>query len=926
MRRLFYMSLLVSFLASPCVAQSQSAEITGVVTDPSGAVVPFASILAITGDGQVHRTAADKHGVYSIRGLEPGLYTIKAICIGFAAFQQDKIRLSAGQVIRVDVSLNIEMQREEVNVFDKDTRVDIDPDRNASALVLQGKDLDILPDDLSQLQAQLQAMAGPGPGPEEPELYVDGFSADKLPPKSAIREIRINQNPYSAQYDRPGRGRTEIFTKPGADAFHGGLWTSGNDSSFNSGNPFVQLQPPYHSVQLDSNLGGPITKKAAFFLNVDWANTQTNAIVDAETLDSNLNQTLFTQAVPNPSTNMGFSSRFDVQLEPNNNATVRYQLGRGKATDVGIGQLALPSQGSNANSLWQSVQISDVQTYGAKVVNQFRFQYSTNRNRQEAQSDAPEITVQGAFTGGGSNVGNLLNNQDHYELQDYVSVNSGRHFVKFGGRLSIVREVNSSTANFNGDFVFSSLDAYQLTAQGLQQGLTAVQIRAEGGGASQFSINSGNAGISVAAADAGLYLEDNWKPRPNLMLSYGFRFETQTDIGKHLDFAPRLGAAWGVGRSRKGPPKTVLRAGYGWFYTRFPPDYVLQAERQNGVNQTQFLANFPDFFPNIPPLNILQAQASQTIYQISPTVRAPYVMQTGISVDRQIVKSATMSVSYLNSRGVDQLISRNINAPLPGTYNPADPASGVRPLGTNENVYQYESEGVFKQNQLIVNVNLRHGSKFTLFGSYALNCAHGNTSGAGSFPSNQYDLNADYGRTLYDIRHRVVLGGSLSLPYGFRLTPFVSTASGAPFNIVVGQDLNGDSLFNDRPAFATNLSRHSVVRTRWGTFDTVPIAGQEIIPVNYGTGPGQFTANMAVGKTFSFGVEHDHQTARSDKRKASAKRYGLTFEVSAQNVLNKVNLAQPVGVLGSPLFGTSTSLSGSSAANRTVNLQMQFTF
>jgi hypothetical protein len=926
MRHLFYTSLLLSFLTGACMAQSQSAEITGVITDPSGAVVPLANILVTTTDGKTHRAAADKRGVYSIRGVEPGLCTINVTSDGFASFRRDNIPLSEGQILRVDVSLDIEVQQEEVNVYDKDTRVDIDPDKNASALVFQGKDLDTLPDDLSQLQTQLQAMAGPGLGPEQPELYVDGFSANKLPPKSAIREIRINQNPYSAQYDRPGRGRTEIFTKPGADAFHGGLWINGNDSSFNSQNPFVQLQPPYHSVQLDANLGGPITKKAAFFLNADWANTQTNAIVNAEILDSNLNQIHFTQAVPNPSMSVGFSSRFDLQVRANNTLMVRYQFGDGRTPDSGVGQLALPSQGYVANNLGQSVQISDVQTYGAKVINQSRFQYSTNRNRQEAQSDAPEITVEGAFTGGGSNVGNLLSNQDHYELQDYVSVDSGRHFVKFGGRLRVVRDVNSSTANFNGNFVFSSLDAYQLTAQGLQQGLTAMQIRTEGGGASQFSINSGNAGISVAAADAGLYLEDNWKPRPNLMLSYGLRFETQTDIGKHLNFAPRLGAAWGIGRSRKGPPKTILRAGYGWFYTRFPADYVLQAERQNGVNQAQFFSNSPDFFPNIPPLSILQAQTSQTIYQISPTIRAPYVMQSGVSVDRQIIKSATLSVSYLNLRGVDQLISRNINAPLPGTYNSADPASGVRPLGTNENVYQYESEGVFKQNQLTANVNLRGGSRFTLFGSYVLNFAHGNTSGIGSFPSNQYNLNADYGRTSYDIRHRGVLGGSLSTPYGFRLTPFVSVASGAPFNIVVGQDLNGDSQFNDRPAFATDLSRPSVVKTRWGIFDTAPIAGQEIIPVNYGTGPGQFTANMAVGKTFSFGGEHHHQTAKSDEGKVSAKPYSLTFEASAQNVLNKVNLAQPVGVLGSPLFGTSTSLSGSSAANRTINLQMQFSF
>jgi len=922
-----FTALLLNVCVGICAAQSQNAEITGIVTDPSGAVISLASVLLIDSGGGAYKTATDKRGLYIVNGLAPGLYTIKITCRDFDSFRQDNVRLLDGQIIRLDIELNIEPRREEVNVSDQSSGVGISSDSNADASVFQGKDLDALADEPTQLQQQLLAIAGPGAGSEMPQMSVDGFDAGNLPPKSAIREIRINQNPYSAQYDRPGRGRIEIVTKPGADAFHGGLWASGNDSAFNSQNPFISQQPPYHSAQLDFNLGGPITKKSAFFLNLDRSKTQTNAIVDTEILNSNLNQIHFAEAIPSPNANVGFSSRVDFQLGAKNSATVRYQLSHWTTTNGGIGQSALSSQGYDSDGLGQSLQISDVQTYGAKAVNQFRFQFSRSQNHQNVQSDAPTIAVQGAFTGGGSNAGNLRNDQDHFELQDHVSIDSGKHIMKLGERLRVVHESSFSNANFNGNFVFPSLNAYQFTVQGIQQGLTPVQIRSEGGGASQFSINSGTAGISLAAADIGLYAEDNWKVRPNLMLNYGLRFEAQTNIAKHLAFAPRLGLAWGIGGGRKGPAKTVIRAGYGWFYTRFGTDYVLQADRQNGKNQVQFLANSPDFFPNIPPLQTLESQSASTTYRVSPTIRAPYLMQAGIGVDHQIVKSATVSVNYVNSRGVDQLITRNINAPLPGTYNPTDPTSGVGPLGMNQNIYEYESEGVFRQSQLIANINVRHGSRLSVFGSYVLNSAHGNTSGAGSFPSNQYDLDADYGRTLYDIHHRAVLGGSLALPHGFRLAPFVVATSGAPFNIVVGQDLNGDSIFNDRPSFATNLTRPSVVATKWGIFDTVPIAGQRIIPVNYGTGPSQFTADVTVGKTFNFGAGHIHQSSsKSSEQKASAERYSLAFDVSARNVLNRVNLAQPVGVLGSPLFGTSTALAGSSAANRIVTVQMQFTF
>jgi hypothetical protein len=411
-----------------------------------------------------------------------------------------------------------------------------------------------------------------------------------------------------------------------------------------------------------------------------------------------------------------------------------------------------------------------------------------------------------------------------------------------------------------------------------------------------------------------------------LTLSYGLRFESQDRISDHADFAPRLGLAWAVGGGRKGPSKTVLRVGYGWFYTRFREEYVLQVERQNGVNQQEFIVNSPDFYPNVPPVSTLDTQVPPTIYRISPSLHAPETMQVGIGVDRQLASSATLSLNYIHSRGRYQLLSRNINAPLPGTYDPADPTSGVRPLGNQQSIYEYDSLGIYQQNQLIANLRLRAGARLSLFGYYVLNYADADTAGASSFPSNQYDIRDDYGRASYDVRHRLLLGGLFSLPYGFHVSPFVTAASGAPFNIVVGTDLNGDGQFNDRPAFATDLGRPSVVSTRWGIFDTSPIPGQRIIPINFGAGPSQFVANLRVGKSISFGPEVAGATGLARARRSANGRYSLRFESSAQNIFNRRNLAQPVGTLGSPLFGKSNALAGSSSANRILNLQMQFRF
>ena len=160
-------------------------------------------------------------------------------------------------------------------------------------------------------------------------------------------------------------------------------------------------------------------------------------------------------------------------------------------------------------------------------------------------------------------------------------------------------------------------------------------------------------------------------------------------------------------------------------------------------------------------------------------------------------------------------------------------------------MYQYESDGEFEQNQLIVNANVRIGSKVSLFGWYTLNNVNANTTGASSFPNNQYDLAQNYGPTSYDVRNRAFVGGTIALPRGIRVNPFLVMSSGIPFNITLGQDYNGDSIFNDRPTFATpGQTGPNIVVTKWGTFNLTPQPGQTVIPPYYGMGPGRFSLNL----------------------------------------------------------------------------------
>jgi len=252
-------------------------------------------------------------------------------------------------------------------------------------------------------------------------------------------------------------------------------------------------------------------------------------------------------------------------------------------------------------------------------------------------------------------------------------------------------------------------------------------------------------------------------------------------------------------------------------------------------------------------------------------------------------------------------LTRNINAPLPGTYVLGDPTSGARPYGGTNNIYSYDSGGLSRYYRLLPSFSYSTSKGLFVNASYQLVWYTTDSSGGG-FPSNQYDLGVDKGPGYLDIRHRIILFGSVPLPWHFSVSGSLFANTAPPFNIVVGQDLNGDSEFNDRPAFATDLTRPSVVRTQWGTFDTNPLPTQQIIPYNYGRAPGAVRTFLTLTRNVSFGPEQKMPGAKGPL----PRKYTLGFVAVAENVPNHPNFAPPVGTLGSPLFGHSQDTLGPS--------------
>lgn len=457
----------VAFAQAHAQAQAQeqtavqaqgTSRLHGTVTDQTGGVVPGAAVTVTIGSGGTRTTTTNEKGQYTFDRLPAGPYTLKVAVDGFQEFTS-QVELRADASKSIDARLRVAMAVSTSVNSNEPLGLSVDPRNSLSAVVLTARDIARLPDDPQRMLMRLLELAGSTGRPEDVSLLVDGFREYKrLPPKDTIEMIRINSNPFSAEFSQPGLDRIEIVTKPGSDTYHGEIRFQGGDSALNARNPIATTKPPMRTRNVNGWLQGPIVKGRLDFMAYagQWQQDE-NAVINATVLDPAGGVTEpFTTAVSVPARINSF--QFGMNVRPMNNHRVNVTFTRNEETrrNQGLeGGFDLPERAFDRTQtdevgrmLWTAV--------GSHAVNDVRLEVTRNRGGTDPLVNAPAVLVFDAFFAGGNQTVGTRSSSTLTQGSNTLTLQRGRHTAKTGVLFETVAQDSVDRTGFNGQFLFGT--------------------------------------------------------------------------------------------------------------------------------------------------------------------------------------------------------------------------------------------------------------------------------------------------------------------------------------------------------------------------------------------------------------------------------------------------------------------------------------
>lgn len=767
---------LVLIVAMECRGQAQTIlSLRGSVLDSTGAGISGATVRLESSSGELlNQSRTDPKGDFILLNLQRGNFSLVVPAYSGFASQTLAVRLTTS-LTGIKVILAAQSVNQEINVAPNES-LSTDSSANRDTLVVTGDDLRKLPvfdqDYIATLTPFLDASAGSSGGVT---LIVDGVEMKGVGVSaSAIQEVRINNDPYSAEFTRPGRGRIEITTKPGSPNFHGEANFIFRDAIFNAKNYFSPVRPPEARRIYEGHLAGPIGRggHTSFIASASHREQDTAAVVNAVGPTGTINENVLT-----PNRNSQYSVRVTHDFSSNHRLSVGYNFENSSSTNAGVGGITLPEAGYDLNSREDDAIFNDRIIVTPNLINQLLITLEKDEDVTRSVSDAQSIQVSGSFIGGGAQA-DLARTENTIHVNEVVTWSHGRHYIRAGVQLpQFSRRAVDDHTNRLGTFKFASLSSYAANTPFV---FTAQQ----GVGRGLYWIN-----------EFGSFIQDQVKVNSKIQLSLGLRYDWQTFLPDNNNFAPRISLAYAPGKG-----KTILRVGTGVFYDRTGGDFPATVKLHDGAVLHSIQIQNPLF-----PLTTI-GDIPTNLVRFEQHVRTPYAIQYSAGIERQLHKTLTLTAAYRGQVQIKSFRSRDANAPILPP-NPGLTAVYPRPDPNFGQIQQIESGGRTLVNAFDLSFRGQAGRWFTGQGQYTLSRFDNNTGGINAFPQDQYHPNAEWGRADQDRLQRFNLIGNINPDHWLSLGVNATLYSGTPYNEITGNDYFHTGLGNARP---TGIGRNTL--------------------------------------------------------------------------------------------------------------------
>ncbi len=764
--------ILLAALTVPALAAAQTptarAKLTITVSDPSGAIVPGATVtlVALEGAGKGVDIAPAKtaaNGSATFEGLIPGRYSITAEFVGFDLGLLRDVRVNRGDNKHV-VVLPLKNMTESVTVGGEAqaaSRVS-----RAFGLSLSDEQVQALSDDPAELQRQLSDIAGP-----DAIFRVDSFEGQQLPPKAQIKSIHVTRDQFAAETEQPGSTFVDVITQPGIGPIRGTGNLSFRDGSMSARSQFTPTKGPEQLRNYGVNVGGALVKeKSNFSLSVNGQSQYSTP---------NLNVALPTGKqfdvlkVRQPFDSVSMNGQLDYALTRDQTLRFGYSQNNNKQKNIGVGFYDLPERAwarDNNRYVFRALEAGPI---GRRTFINSRVSMGWMNFGARSALEAPAIIVQDAFNSGGAQQAGRVNGKNLTFASDVDHVR-GIHSWRGGIQLYADWYRANLNNNYLGTYTFSSLEAYQAGEPLL------------------YTRSTGDPSLHFFHARLGAYFQDDIRVKKGLTLSPGVRYSYQTRVDDRVAMEPRFGMTWAVTKSGN----TTLRASGGIFHGWLDPGIWWMTVRYDPAHQRDVVIRNPSY-PDpgtggiVPPANTYRLGE----YKLNKNYRY------SVGIDQRFSPRASVNVLYTYYN----------QGQLPRGMNLNPIVNGVRADSDFANIIQTVTDAQLRRHEAYVNFNFSlvapspaaqratiNWRRLALNGGYSYLRARRNALGPFDVPASGR-LDTEWGRGPADNPYRINVALSSTQVRNVTVVMSANASDGFPYNWVTGFDDNADGLLNDRP-------------------------------------------------------------------------------------------------------------------------------